>query len=255
MKEKLYPNERVYTIPEKKKVHERTSPCRCTSTVSEALMYIRIYFTATDEIWPFPVQKTIGDHNGLRKEVVNKNTYWALSFMNNKFRNKEVLLVAPMHSHVLGYDTMYSKFTEYFKCTRKTKPQLIAFPGTVFLIQFSETENYEFYIPVLFLRHALCHILFLPCKTHADFAEGILFSKPSPSVEMYTFNSESVLCQWSLSKASTKAAAWNLLNFRWLEEEEKSEAFILPGKLVFPAPRDFGLLHVTQMNWKNCLFM
>lgn len=141
--------------------------------------------------------------------------------MNKKFRYKEVLLVAPIHSHVLGYYAMYSKFTEYFQCTRKTKPQLIIPPRTVFLIQFLETENYEFDIPVLLLVHTLCHILFLPHKTHADFAEGLIFSKPSPSVEMHTFSTESVLCQWSPSKASTKPAAWNLLNFRWLEEDEE----------------------------------
>lgn len=88
---------------------------------------------------------TAGDHNGLRKEVVNKSTYWALSCMNKKFRNKEVLLVLlvlPMQNHVLAYDAMYSKFTDYFKCTRKTKPQLIALPRTVFLKQFLEPKNY-----------------------------------------------------------------------------------------------------------------
>lgn len=153
-----------------------------------------------------------------------------------------------MPNYALEYDAIHSKFTEYFKCTRKTKPQLIALPRTVFLIQFLETENYEFDILVLLLMHTLCRILFLPCTTHADFAEGLIFSKPSPSAEMHTFSTESVMCQWSLSKASTKPAAWNLLNFRWLEE--KSEAFLLPWKLVFPAPRVFTLLYysVGQMN-------
>lgn len=100
-----------------------------------------------------------------------------------------------MPTYVLGYDAMYSKFTEYFKCTRKTKPQLIALPRTIFLIQFLETENYEFDIPVLLLMHTLCRILFLPCKTHADFAEGLIFSKPSLSAEMHTFSTESLTGQ------------------------------------------------------------
>lgn len=236
-------------------MHGQTSPCRyCPSAVSEAPINICNYFTATDEIWPFPVWKTTGDHNGLRKEVVIKNPNWALSWLNKKFRNKNMLLVAPKHNYVRGYDAMYSEFTEYFKCTRKTKPQLIALPRTVFLMQFLETESYKFDIPVLLLMHTLCHILFLPRKTHANFAEGLIFSKPSPSIKMHTFSTESVLCQWSLSKTSTKPAAWNLLNFRWLEEEEKPEAFVLPWKIVFPAPRVFVLLHVEQMNWENCLF-
>lgn len=127
------------------------------------------------------------------------------------------------------------------KAPEKPNPRRLHFLEHFFLMQFLETENYEFDIPVLLLRHTLCHILFLPCKTHADFAEGLTFCKPSPSVEMHTFSTESVLCPWSLSKASTKPAAWNFLSFRWLEEEEKSSevALVLPRKPVFSAPRDF----------------
>lgn len=123
---------------------------------------------------------------------------------------------------------MYSKFTEYFQCTRKTKPQLIIPPRTVFLIHFLETENYEFDIPVLLLVHTLCHILFLPHKTHADFAEGLIFSKPRPSVEMHTFSTESVLCQWSRSKASPSQRHETFSTSDDWRMRRRSEIFVLP---------------------------
>lgn len=133
--------------------HEGTSPCRCCPSavqrgLIQALNNMWIYFTATDEIWPFPWYKTAGDHNGLKKEIVSKNTYWDLACMNNKFRdinnprlwNQTCATGSPdtqsCSKVYSGYDTIYYKFTEHFKAKKnphknppKPKKQLITFPS------------------------------------------------------------------------------------------------------------------------------
>lgn len=46
------------------------------------------------------------------------------------------------------------------------------------------------FVAAFLLTHTLCHIIFLPCKTYADFAEGLLFSKASPAVKTHSFSDE-----------------------------------------------------------------
>jgi len=63
------------------------------------------------------------------------------------------------------------------------------------------------FLAALPLTHTLCHICVLSGQTYADLAEGLIFSKASPAVKAHSFSTESVLYQWSLSKAVTKPAA------------------------------------------------
>lgn len=183
----------------------------------------------------------------LKKEIVNKTTYWDLACMNNKFRdinnswqwNQTCATCGPC---IWPCTKTYLQFIS--NLLNISKPQKN--PGD-YISQLLGTGNYEFDLSPH--THTLYHIVFLPCRTYADFEGGLIFSKASPTVKTQSFSTESVLCQWSLSKAGIQPSAWNLLSFRWLREKDNSEATpVLLRKMIFSVPRDFILLQEGKMN-------